>query len=95
VTVETRAYLPGPTLVEIGLAVVQQMDIRVQARPVLEKLAERFGETVHLVTLEGPKVRFVDARREPTCAACGPAHGQHLARALHVRRQGAAGRPER
>jgi DNA-binding IclR family transcriptional regulator len=63
--VDTRVYLPGPTLVEIGLAVVQQMDIRVQARPVLEKLAERFGETVHLVTPEGTQVRFVDAVESP------------------------------
>jgi IclR family transcriptional regulator, acetate operon repressor len=57
----TRAYRPGPTLVEIGLAVVQKMDIRQQARPILEKLAAEFEETVHLTVLEGPQVRFMDA----------------------------------
>lgn len=57
----TRAYRPGPTLVEIGLAVVQKMDIRVQARPILEKLAAEFEETVHLTVIEGNHVRFLDA----------------------------------
>jgi DNA-binding IclR family transcriptional regulator len=57
----TRAYRPGPTLVEIGLAVVQKMDVRTQARPLLEKLAAEFEETVHLVVLEGAQARFVDA----------------------------------
>jgi IclR family acetate operon transcriptional repressor len=57
----TRAYRPGPTLMDIGLAVVQKLDIRAQARPVLEQLAERFGETIHLVVLEGTQVRYLDA----------------------------------
>ena len=57
----TRAYRPGPTLVEIGLAVVQKMDIRQQARPILEKLASEFEETVHLTVLEGAQVRYLDA----------------------------------
>jgi IclR family acetate operon transcriptional repressor len=58
---ETRVYLPGPTLMDIGLAVVQKLDIRAQARPMIERLAERFGETVHLVGLEGTQVRYLDA----------------------------------
>ncbi|HEY4144131.1 IclR family transcriptional regulator [Pinirhizobacter sp.] len=57
----SRAYRPGPMLVEIGLAVVQKMDVRMQARPFLEELAAEFGETVHLVILEGDQVRYVDA----------------------------------
>jgi DNA-binding IclR family transcriptional regulator len=57
----SRAYRPGPMLVEIGLAVVQKMDVRMQARPYLEKLSADFGETVHLVILEGDQVRYVDA----------------------------------
>ena len=58
---DNRAYRPGPMLVEIGLAVVQKMDVRMHARPFLEKLSAKFGETVHLVTLEGDKVRYIDA----------------------------------
>jgi DNA-binding IclR family transcriptional regulator len=57
----TRAYRPGPTLVEIGLAVVQKMDIRLQVRPILEKLAGEFEETVHLTVMEGTQVRYLDA----------------------------------
>lgn len=57
----SRAYRPGPMLVEIGLAVVQKMDVRMQARPFLEALAAEFGETVHLVVPEGAQVRYVDA----------------------------------
>jgi DNA-binding IclR family transcriptional regulator len=58
---DTRTYRPGPMLVEIGLAVVQKMDVRLQARPFLERLAAEFEETVHLVTLEGNQARFIDA----------------------------------
>jgi IclR family acetate operon transcriptional repressor len=57
----SRAYCPGPMLVEIGLAVVQKMDVRVQVRPLLEDLAAEFGETVHLTILEERNVRYVDA----------------------------------
>lgn len=57
----SRAYRPGPMLVEIGLAVVQKMDVRTQARPFLEELATEFDETVHLTILEGDQVRYVDA----------------------------------
>jgi DNA-binding IclR family transcriptional regulator len=57
----SRAYRPGPMLVEIGLAVVQKMDVRAQARPFLEALANKFTETIHLTVLEGNLVRYVDA----------------------------------
>jgi IclR family acetate operon transcriptional repressor len=77
----TRAYLPGPTLIEIGLAAIQRMDIRKQARPLLEDLADRVRETVHLVTLEGNQARFLDAvegtralRVAPRAGTMLPAH---------------------
>ncbi|HEX5493058.1 MAG TPA: IclR family transcriptional regulator [Mycobacteriales bacterium] len=85
----TRAYRPGPTLIEIGLAVVQKMDVRSQARPVLERLAGMFDETVHLVTLEGTQARFVDAvegtralRVAPRLGALLPAHCTSAGKAL-------------
>jgi IclR family transcriptional regulator, acetate operon repressor len=58
---DSRAYRAGPALVEIGLAAVRQLDIRTQARPVLEALAAALGETVHLAVLEGSDVRYLDA----------------------------------
>jgi IclR family acetate operon transcriptional repressor len=58
---DSRAYVAGPALVEIGLAAIRQMDIRLHARPVLEDLAASYAETAHLAVLEGPSVRYLDA----------------------------------
>ena len=58
---DSRAYVAGPALVEIGLAAVRQLDIRRHARPVLEHLAGALGETAHLAVLEGSNVRYLDA----------------------------------
>jgi len=58
---DSRAYVAGPALVEIGLAAVRQLDIRLLARPVLEDLAATFAETAHLTILEGATVRYLDA----------------------------------
>ena len=58
---DSRVYLAGPALVEIGLAAVRHMDIRRHARPVLEELAGRYGETAHLSVLEAGRVRYLDA----------------------------------
>jgi IclR family acetate operon transcriptional repressor len=58
---ESRAYVAGPALVEIGLAAVRRIDIRGYARPVLEDLAGSLGETIHLAVLEGSNVRYLDA----------------------------------
>src|ERR1035438_10045069 len=41
----TRVYRAGPALFEIGLSVVNKLDIRAAARPVLESLAAATGET--------------------------------------------------
>ena len=58
---DSRVYLAGPALVEIGLAAVRHMDIRRHARPVLEELAGRYGETALLSVLEADRVRYLDA----------------------------------
>jgi len=57
----SRSYVPGPALLEVGLAAVHKMDVRARARPALEELAAQFGETVHLAVREGDKVRYLDA----------------------------------
>lgn len=61
----SRAYIAGPALVEIGLAAVREIDVRLHARPVLESLAGSLGETVHLAILEGSNVRYLDAVESP------------------------------
>ncbi|GAB3745151.1 IclR family transcriptional regulator [Nocardiopsis nanhaiensis] len=56
-----RIYLPGPVLVEIGLATVRNLDLRSKARPFLERLSADCGETAHLSQMEGTTVRYLDA----------------------------------
>lgn len=56
----TRVYRPGPSLIEIGLSVVTNLDIRAFARPFMHELAAEFNETVHLVVLERTTVRYID-----------------------------------
>jgi IclR family transcriptional regulator, acetate operon repressor len=57
----TKAYLPGPALIEVGLAALGSMDIRTLARPLLERLSEEVQETVHLVVLQDAAVMFLDS----------------------------------
>src|SRR5205809_330220 len=56
----TRAYVAGPALLDIGLSIATQFDVRAVARPALERLQADTGETVHLARLELPNVRFID-----------------------------------
>lgn len=57
---ESKAYVPGPVLVRIGVSSLQGMDVRSQVRPFLEELSREVDETVHLVVLEGRHVLFLD-----------------------------------
>jgi IclR family acetate operon transcriptional repressor len=57
----SKLYLPGPALLEVGLAAVQKMDVRARVRPILEQLSAQFGETVHLAVRETTRVRYLDA----------------------------------
>jgi IclR family transcriptional regulator, acetate operon repressor len=85
----TRAYIAGPALVEVGLAVVGSLNVREQARPVMEELAAELGETVHLGVLEGDQVRYVDGvesqralRVVARTGTLAPAHCTSLGKAL-------------
>ena len=57
---QTKAYRPGPALVDIGLAAVSRIDARVVVRPFLERLAREVDETVHFVVLDGDEAVFLD-----------------------------------
>lgn len=54
-------YVAGPALLDLGLSAVRNLDIRTYAKPILEDLARRTEETVHLVQLEGANVRYLAA----------------------------------
>jgi DNA-binding IclR family transcriptional regulator len=56
----TRAYLPGPTLVRVGLSAVRDLDLRTVAHPYLEALRDETGETTEAAVLRGPEVVLVD-----------------------------------
>ena len=85
----SSTYLAGPTLVELGLAVVRDLDVRSLARPELESLATQLGETVHLVELDGSAVLFLDSVEAPRAVRVGrrtgvllPAHATSAGKAL-------------
>jgi IclR family acetate operon transcriptional repressor len=85
----SSAYLAGSTLVELGLAVVRDLDVRSLARPELESLAIQLGETAHLVELVGSAVLFLDSVEAPRAVRVGrrtgvllPAHATSAGKAL-------------
>lgn len=57
----TRAYTSGPALVDIGLSIVRQMDIRQHLHPFLEQLSRQLGETAHLIILDEASALFLDS----------------------------------
>lgn len=57
----THEYRPGPDLMRIGLAAVAQLDLREQARPIMEALSAEVQETVTLGIQQGGSVLYVDA----------------------------------
>src|SRR2546430_11181473 len=59
------AYVPGPALAAIVRATVSEADLRVLARPAIERLAAATAETVHVAVLEGRMVRYVDGVESP------------------------------
>lgn len=72
---KTRVYRAGPALFEVGLAVVHNFDLRTVGRPIMEALAEQYGETVHLGTLEGPACATSTVSRADRHSGWGAAWG--------------------
>ena len=62
---ETRKYWLGLKLFQLGNAVFGGQDIRRLAFPVLEKLRNRFQETVNLALLDGEQVLYVERIESP------------------------------
>ena len=55
----TRAYGPGPRLIEIGLGAVRDMDVRTVGLRPIERLSRELEETVHIAIRVGAEVLFV------------------------------------
>ncbi|UGS35591.1 IclR family transcriptional regulator [Capillimicrobium parvum] len=84
-----RTYRAGPALRESGLAVLRRYDVRDHARPYLEGVSERTGETTHLLVLAGADSLFVDGvegsrsvRTTTRQGASFPAHSTSGGKAL-------------
>lgn len=90
---ETGRYRLGLRLLELGSVVLESLDLRQEARPILEALGREAGETVHLCILEQGEVVYIDkvettepvrmysriGRRAPVyCTAVGKAMLAHL-----------------
>ena len=55
-----RTYGIGPALVDIGLSAARALNLRILARPTLERLADASKFTAHLVLPRGRDVLFVE-----------------------------------
>lgn len=62
---ETDRYRLGLTLLELGMAVHQRLDIRQEALPILRSLADRAQETIHLGVARGAYVVYLEKVESP------------------------------
>lgn len=74
----TRAYEPGPSFDRIAFALLRRLDIREQARPAMDQLHEATAETIHLGTLEGDSVRFLESIESPQAVRVGSRAGRSM-----------------
>jgi IclR family acetate operon transcriptional repressor len=58
---DTRAYVAGSALLDVGLAAVRDLDAAWRIRPYLQVLSAEVEETAHLCVLRGTNVVFVDS----------------------------------
>jgi DNA-binding IclR family transcriptional regulator len=57
---ENNRYKLGLKTVELGYAALEEMDLRLVAKPVLRQLVDNFNETANLSVLVGTEVMYVD-----------------------------------
>jgi DNA-binding IclR family transcriptional regulator len=57
---ETKNYFLGLKIMELGALLINQLDLRTVATPVLRNLAEETRETVHMVILDRNEVVYID-----------------------------------
>lgn len=57
----TRAYLVGPALLRLAVAVSRKHDLSSIAQPIMTELVEALGETVHLAVLHETNAFFLES----------------------------------
>ncbi|SMH47163.1 transcriptional regulator, IclR family [Azospirillum lipoferum] len=55
-----KGYLLGPKLIQLGMKALEQRPLVALARPHIEALAQRTGDTVHLGVVDGDEVFYLD-----------------------------------
>ncbi len=73
---ESKAYTAGPVLVNLGLQVVRNLDVRTVARPLLESLVDRTRETVNLSVLQDTEIVVLDSVESPRSLRVGSRTGR-------------------
>jgi IclR family acetate operon transcriptional repressor len=71
-------YVPGPALLQSGLAALHRRESWWAARPVIERLSSELQESVHFGILEGAEVLFVDGVESPRPLRAGSRVGVRL-----------------
>jgi len=56
----TKKYHLGFRLLELGSLLITQIDFRNEARPLMQELANKTGETIHLVVLDQKEALYID-----------------------------------
>lgn len=77
-TPATELYHLGPRCLELGHAFARSHSLMDRARPILEDLADRFGETSHLGALSGRQVVHLDGVLPDQLVLTGLRVGQRL-----------------
>ncbi|MDF7801000.1 IclR family transcriptional regulator [Pontiellaceae bacterium B1224] len=62
---EEGAFTLGPSLVQLGVKALDNLDIRGFARPILQALSQETGESSHLAMLTGDKSMLVEVADSP------------------------------
>ena len=57
----SKAYRPGPALLELSFSSGGIQELRQAARPLMEELSAALNETVQLLVLEGRSARFIES----------------------------------
>ena len=86
---ECECYWLGPNAWSLGRTVDPSLRVREVARPIMEHLRDRFGETINLGVLHGDEVVYLEMalcrqalRMQATIGAHDPAHTTSLGRAM-------------
>lgn len=57
----SKVYVPGRTLLSMGLSALRHLTMRDVARPEMAELSSQLHETVHLIVLQGRRTLIIDA----------------------------------